>query len=42
MYEVGSFRFPTRSIGLTFTYRFGKVNNQSRQRTTASQEEQNR
>ncbi len=42
MYEIGSSRYASRAIGLTFNYRFGKVNNQSRQRTTASQEEQNR
>jgi outer membrane receptor protein involved in Fe transport len=42
LYEEGSFRNPSRSINLSFNYRFGKVNNQSRQRTTASQEEQNR
>ncbi|HUS03641.1 MAG TPA: outer membrane beta-barrel protein [Chitinophagaceae bacterium] len=42
MYEAGTYSYPTRSITLAFSYRFGKVNNQSRQRTTASQEEQNR
>ena len=34
--------FNTRTIGLTFTYRFGKVNNERRQHVVASQEEQNR
>jgi len=42
MYEVGLSRYASRAVDLTFNYRFGKVNNQSRQRTTASQEEQNR
>jgi hypothetical protein len=42
MYEEGAYSYPSRSVTLSFTYRFGKVNNQSRQRTTASQEEQNR
>ena len=34
--------FNTRTIGLTFNYRFGKVNNEHRQHVIASQEEQNR
>lgn len=42
MYEIGSYRYPTRSLSLSFTYRFGNVNNQSRQHSTASQEEQSR
>lgn len=42
MFEAGSYSYPSRSVTLSFTYRFGKVNNQSRQRTTASQEEQSR
>ena len=42
LYEVGTFRTPTRSITLSFAYRFGKVNNKARERNTASQEEQNR
>ena len=42
MYEEGSFRFPTRSVTLSFNYQFGKVNNQNRQHSTASQEEQGR
>jgi iron complex outermembrane recepter protein len=42
MYEVGTGTYPSRSINLSFNYRFGRVNNQSRQRTTASQEEQRR
>ena len=42
MYEEGSYRFPTRSVTLSFTYQFGKVNNQNRQHNTASQEEQSR
>jgi iron complex outermembrane recepter protein len=42
MYEESTGRYPSRSITLGFNYRFGTVNNQSRSRTTASQEEQNR
>ena len=34
--------FSTRNIAITFSYRFGKVNNQRRQHAIASQEEQNR
>lgn len=42
LYEVGTYRYPTRGMRLSFNYRFGKVNNEARQRSTASQEEQNR
>ena len=42
LYEESTYRYGSRSLRLSFNYRFGKVNNQSRQRTTASQEEQNR
>ena len=42
MYEKSNFWYASRSIGINFTYRFGKGNNQMRQRTTASQDELNR
>jgi outer membrane receptor for ferrienterochelin and colicin len=42
MHERDNFYFNSRSIGITFNYRFGKVNNSGRQHTTASQEEQRR
>lgn len=42
MNESDNNYFSSRGIGLTFNYRFGKVNNQGRQHTTASQEEQSR
>ena len=42
MNESDNNYFSNRRIGLTFNYRFGKVNNQGRQHTTASQEEQSR
>ena len=42
LYEVGTSRYPTRGMRISFNYRFGKVNNKARERNTASQEEQNR
>ena len=42
MYEWDNNYWNSRSVGITFNYRFGKVNNQARQHTTASQEEQTR
>ncbi len=42
MYESDNNYFSSRGIGITFNYRFGKVNNQGRQHTIASQEEQSR
>lgn len=42
MKESDYFYFTSRGIRLTFNYRFGKVSNQGRQHTIASQEEQGR
>jgi hypothetical protein len=42
MHEKDINYFSTRYIGITFNYRFGKVNNERRQHVVASQEEQNR
>jgi hypothetical protein len=42
LYETGTYRYASRSIGLSFSYRFGKTNVQGEENTTASQEEQNR
>ena len=42
MNESDNNYFSSRNIGMAFNYRFGKVNNQGRQHTLASQEEQSR